>query len=113
MNKEDPLCRRCDTPMHIGFVADNADSGYLLQAKWVEGLPENSKLFGMNTGTLQVKGRLTLPLLAYRCPVCSCVEFFAFAADHAQEMLLRPASGEPAQNADQLLRGSESPRIGS
>lgn len=95
--------------MPIGFIADNADTGYFVQGRWVEGLPVNARFFGMDTGGLNIKGRQTFPLLAYRCPSCSGVELFAVNEEQAREVLLRPPMGGEAQPSDQLPRGSEAP----
>ena len=78
MSQQEPQCHRCGAPMQAGFVADNIRGSYT-QARWVEGAPVESKVFGIDMGTLDISSWKSLPLTAYRCSACSCVEFFAFA----------------------------------
>ena len=108
MKQAEPQCQRCNVPMQAGFLVDNADSGYIVQARWVAGFPVNAIFFGMTAG-LKIKDRQTFPIMGYRCPVCSRVEFFAVSEEQSSDILLRPASIGEVQSSDQLLRGSEAP----
>ena len=108
MSQEGPQCHRCGAPMQVGIVTDNSQ-GSFTQARWAEGEPVTAKIFGIDFGTLDINKRQTLPLLAYRCPACSCVELFAFREDKDRDILLRPASGAGATPAEELLRGSDAP----
>lgn len=109
MNPPEPQCQRCNVPMQAGFLADNADSGSLVQARWVEGVPVIAKFWGMEIGSPEVKDRQTFPIIGYRCPVCCRVEFFAVSEEQPEDVLLRPAGIGEGQNSEELLRGSEAP----
>ena len=98
-------CRRCDTIMTAGYLADHGDHQAIVQARWIEGAPEEARWLGMRTGSVQTEDRPTYPLAGYRCPHCFSVELFAPPTE-AGETLLRPASGADSADAAELLRGS-------
>ena len=108
MSQEEPQCHRCGASMQAGYVADNSQ-GAFTQSRWVEGAPVNAKVFGMDWGTLNTSNRQILPIMAYRCSGCSCVELFAYREDQARDTLLRPASGGSVTPAEEALRSSEAP----
>jgi len=105
MSYEARNCLRCQSPMELGYVVDSTESGWLMQGRWIEGLPEKSLFLGMNTGSLTIKDRKNIPLLAYRCSACSHVEFFAFEAVRGPAELLR-AAADSRMGANELVRGS-------
>ena len=110
MRNDEIQCLRCQKPMQRGFIADSAHSGYVVQSRWTEGSPVNSKFLGMNTGTLDIKNRETFPTIAYRCPECFHVEIFAIPEEQERNILLRPAGKGQEQGSEELLRGSEAPK---
>ena len=102
-----PACPRCGQAMQEGFVLDRT-YGANLQSEWIAGDPHVVKMFGMSMGTLNVNEKQACPVTCYRCPVCSYLEFYAFAkqTSEAENVLLRPAQGNAEADAQQLLRGS-------
>lgn len=63
-------CLRCDTPMHVGYIIDHAETGVRHTAKWVAGPPEKSWFTGL-------KKKEAIDILAYRCPMCGMLELVA------------------------------------
>ena len=67
-----PECPACRVPMQEGFVPDAGERGRLNRLRWAEGRPEKSLLRG-----LKVKGRRQLDTVAFRCPKCGWLIWFA------------------------------------
>jgi hypothetical protein len=67
-----PVCPKCDKPMHRGHVPDAAH-GRVLQSSWAPGEPKTRRFLG---GITYHAGQL-IPFIAYRCPSCGYVEFYA------------------------------------
>lgn len=64
-------CSKCQSPMAEGFVASRS-LDFTRPDDWVNGAPEPSLVFGT-----KVRSKEHHPLVAYRCPRCSFVEFYA------------------------------------
>ena len=63
-------CLRCQADMELGYVLDRAHNSEEV-ARWVGGPPDR-RWYGLRT-----KGRVNVPLVAYRCSVCDYVELRA------------------------------------
>ncbi len=75
--EETKKCPKCQSTMDFGYVPDfvHGNSCGCLAA-WHQGEPEAKTFLGLKTGGLNVKED-GLPLVAYRCPKCSLVEWYA------------------------------------
>jgi phage FluMu protein Com len=69
-------CPKCKTLTERGHRPDLAH-GYALLASWAPGAPEVRRL----VGGIKVHSEQLIPLLAYRCPSCGFIEFYAPSAD--------------------------------
>lgn len=69
-----PNCPACQVRMSAGFVLDKAGNN-AERVKWIEGVPEKS------WGSYVTKGRLSFEVVAYRCPQCAWVIWFAPAPE--------------------------------
>jgi hypothetical protein len=58
--------------MQEGFVPDARERGRLNRLRWAEGQPEKGFLRG-----LKVRGRRQLDTVAFRCPKCGWLIWFA------------------------------------
>ena len=67
------VCPKCGGEMEEGFVLDNPSDGH--QSGWVEGAPEGSRWTG-----IKMKGKVQLPVVAYRCQLCGFLESYAPSA---------------------------------
>lgn len=67
-----PECPACRVPMEEGHVPDVAQNGRLVRTTWLEGPPEKSLLKGLATS-----GRRQLNTIAFRCPKCGWLIWFA------------------------------------
>ncbi len=66
-----PDCPACRVTMVRGFVLDKSQNSQEL-LRWIEGAPEKSRW-----GTFATKGRAAHDVVAYRCPRCAWVIWFA------------------------------------
>jgi Domain of unknown function (DUF6487) len=71
MIEERLRCAKCNTLMEEGFILDNAHSTRV-QSEWVQGAPEEGWWFM----GLKLRGKLRLPITAYRCPKCGYLESY-------------------------------------
>jgi hypothetical protein len=94
----DTTCLRCGGVLEDGFLLDRAQ-GANLTATWIAGEPEKSFWSG-----LQLKGRATFRVTAYRCMQCGRLELYTPCAE---EHLLRPLEGSASQDSEALLRASD------
>jgi hypothetical protein len=69
-------CIRCDGPLEKGFMIDKGDSDMTRQARWASGEPNTSfwKLSAVQSG------KVTLPVVTFRCTTCGRLESFAPSA---------------------------------
>ena len=67
-----PVCPKCDKPMDRGHVPDFG-YGQILQSGWAPGEPESRRF----VGGIKYEADEQIPLIAYRCPACGYVEFYA------------------------------------
>lgn len=67
-----PRCPKCDKPMDLGHLPD-VTHGAVLTASWAPGDPEPRRF----VGGIKYHPDELIPLLAYRCPTCGYVEFYA------------------------------------
>jgi len=72
MNIPIPECPACRVNMEEGHVLESAASGKLERTRWTEGAPE--KRLG---GGCKVKGKRQFDTVAYRCPRCGWLLWFA------------------------------------
>lgn len=71
MSNQSHICPKCESVMDIGFVTDHL-AGTIVQGEWIKGEPELNFL-----NEARIKGKERHKIVAYRCPNCSYVEFFA------------------------------------
>ncbi len=69
-----PMCPHCSVGLQEGFMLENTRNTRAVTA-WVEGKPERSFWLGLN-----LRGRMTLPVTAHRCPRCGYLALYAPAA---------------------------------
>lgn len=72
MTTPNPECPACRVRMEEGFVPDLGERGRNIVTRWTEGRPEKSFFTG-----LSVKGRRQLDTVAFRCPKCGWLIWFA------------------------------------
>ena len=66
-------CLRCETPMEVGFLTDQAYGG-IAQTRWCRGVPQPSFWSGEVKGSQMRAGcRVT----TMRCPKCGYLESYA------------------------------------
>lgn len=65
-------CPSCRTEMDPGFLIDKGDGQVPSQQEWAEGAAEKSFWTG-----LKLKGRVTVPVVTYRCPRCGLLQSYA------------------------------------
>jgi hypothetical protein len=68
-----PRCPKCDKIMDRGHLPDALDHASSVLAKWAPGVPEERRFLG----GIKVHADDDIPLVAYRCPGCGYVEFYA------------------------------------
>jgi hypothetical protein len=68
-----PRCPKCDKLMDRGHLPDAAH-GHVVLSSWAPGDPEPRRFFG----GIKYHAKDVIPLVAYRCPKCGYVEFYAF-----------------------------------
>ena len=73
-NKLKIKCPKCNVLMEQGLLADFQQGG-VIQTLWVAGDQELE--FNAWIGELMPKSRRRLPVLAFRCPECGFLEFYA------------------------------------
>jgi len=71
MTTPTPECPACRVTMQEGYSIDRGDKTAHIQM-WTEGRPEKGFLGGLKT-----KNRRQLAMIAYRCPKCGWVIWFA------------------------------------
>ena len=76
MSSSTPNCLRCRTAMEGGFLLDRGHGNSQNQAEWVEGEPEQRKIFGLPAGLKTSKDDI-LKVVTYRCPRCGMLESYA------------------------------------
>jgi hypothetical protein len=87
--------------MEPGFAVDFTYGGQAAQT-WVAGETEPARWLGMKTGSVEIKDKEKATFIAYRCPQCYRVEWFAPPVEQTN-LLLRPA-GNVETEAKELLR---------
>jgi Domain of unknown function (DUF6487) len=66
------LCSSCQIEMERGFVGDWTQGG-IRQSAWTSGMPEEMRgFFGLVPTN-------SIPIMAFRCPKCGQLQFFALA----------------------------------
>ena len=67
-----PECPKCSTVMERGHIPDAAQ-GVVLESSWAPGDPEARRYIG----GIKYHADELIPFIAYRCPSCGYVEFYA------------------------------------
>ena len=67
-------CPKCSIHLQEGFLLETTRNSRTA-TQWVEGKPVASFWTG-----LQLKGRIRLPVMSYRCPRCGWLELYAPAS---------------------------------
>jgi len=103
-------CPYCSISLEAGMLVD-VSQGQYVQSVWVTGIPVQQRIFGIQTGVLNLEGRTKYPVTVYRCPECGFLQAFALpkneAHEEAAQTLLRASQPDKDPRIDLLLRPSE------
>jgi hypothetical protein len=70
-------CTECGGALEVGFTADRGGSHEPRVSYWVQGEPEELRVLGMATDTINVHHRPRFDIVTYRCRACGLLLSYA------------------------------------